>query len=103
MALKSREKSSATDVPKKVGNLVSRTNEDGTVAVMSLELDDSIYSIDGVAAEVWDLIDGKRSIDQICRILLRKHSVSEERLRKDAGKLITSLRAARLIEVKPGR
>jgi len=88
---------SAAEVLKRSPKLISRKNNDGTVAVMSIESDDCIFSLDGIAAEFWMLIDGKRSVEKICKDLIKKHDPPLARFEKDVQKLIKSLRDARLI------
>jgi hypothetical protein len=84
-------------VPKKSSSVISRRNPDGTFALMHLEQEEHLFSLDGIAAEFWDLMDSRRSLEQIKRLLIQKHSPPLKRFELDLSKLIKSLRKADLI------
>ncbi|MGZ3708528.1 MAG: hypothetical protein ACXWPM_06895, partial [Bdellovibrionota bacterium] len=58
-------KKAMTGVPHLEKSVLSRKNADGTIAIMRLENDEFFFTLDGIAAEIWGLIDGKRSFDKI--------------------------------------
>ncbi|MBI3557785.1 MAG: PqqD family protein [Deltaproteobacteria bacterium] len=78
-------------------DVLSRRNVDGTVAIMRLADDQHFFTIEGVAAEVWLMIDGQASINQIKETIMRKHKPSEARLDRNLSKLIKGLLKEKLI------
>jgi hypothetical protein len=56
------------------------------------------FALDGIAAETWKLIDGKRTTDQIIAQLVRKHRPPVTRFKQDFTRLIRNLNREKLIE-----
>lgn len=58
----------------------------------------NIYTLNEVAARIWELIDSKRTLEQICDELLQEFEVSKERLEKDLNEYIAQLESEEAIE-----
>ena len=77
-------------------NLVSRevAGEVVLIPVVSdaVRLDAYLYLLDNeVAVRVWDLIDGKRSIEQIRRVIWEEFEIDEATLKTDVADFIKQL------------
>ena len=51
----------------------------------------SIYTLNEVAARIWELIDGKKDIEEITNIILGEFQVSSEEAEQDLGEFIEKL------------
>jgi len=90
--VKSKAKSSDTATPKRTADILFRRNEKNEILIMHLEELESYYCIDGIAADFWELIDGKRSTDEICGILAKRHEEDQAYIASNAKKLLTQLK-----------
>ena len=72
-------------------DIVSRKNQDGTVVLMRMDDSELFYKIDGIAAEVFALIDGKKNVLSIANEMMSKHPGNEERLPKDIDGFLKKL------------
>ena len=70
---------------------LSRTNVDGSVAIMLADNDEFYFNLDGLAAETWNLLDGNRSIADVAKNLARRHKFDEPKLREDVAGLMKDL------------
>jgi hypothetical protein len=61
---------------------------------------DSIYTLNGVGAMIWSLIDGQREVDQMVEAVCRTYDVSPEEAREDISHLLHEMEDAGLI--RPG-
>jgi hypothetical protein len=52
---------------------------------------DSVYTLDEVGADIWDLIDGERTAGDIQDLLLGEYDVDAEVLSKDLAEFIQQL------------
>jgi hypothetical protein len=77
--------------------VLSRRNADGTVAMLRLDSDDSFYTIDGIAAEFWLLIDDKLSIGQIKEKLVKRFQPPAPRFDRDVQTLVSELVKEKLV------
>lgn len=59
---------------------------------------DSIYTVNEVAARIWDLMDGKKTITEIKKAILNEYDVIPEKLDRDVEEFIRKLLGERLIE-----
>jgi hypothetical protein len=93
------KKASGTDgvVLKRRKDILSRKDQDGTVAVLGLENEKFFHTLNGIAAEVWGLIDGKRSLGEIKKALIKKYDPPIDRFSKDVDKLIKDLKKEKLL------
>jgi hypothetical protein len=81
----------------KSNDVLSRKNFDGSVAVLHLLNDEYFFTLDGIAAEFWTMIDGRTPLDEIKSRLIEKHKPPVKRFEADVQKLITNLRNKELI------
>jgi hypothetical protein len=59
---------------------------------------DSIYTVNEIAARIWDLMDGKKTVAEIKKTLLNDYDVTLEELDRDVEEFISKLLNERLIE-----
>ncbi len=52
---------------------------------------DSIYSLNEVAARIWNLIDGDRSVHEIGRVIAEEYEVASEEALRDTVELCQQL------------
>jgi hypothetical protein len=81
--------------------VVKREIADETILVpirKSAEELDSIYTVNEVAARIWDLMDGKKTVTEIKKTILNEYDVTPEELDRDVEELISKLLSERLIE-----
>ena len=52
---------------------------------------ESIYTLNPLAARIWELIDGKRKIKDIKNVILQEYEVDEEKVEKDLLEFLTQL------------
>ena len=62
----------------------------------------TLYPLNSVAARIWALCDGARSIDEIVRTLASEFDADEALIRHDAERFIDDLTTARLVEIGAG-
>jgi hypothetical protein len=81
---------------KKTPSIVSRELS-GEVILFPLYKNSSemnyIYSLNETGAEIWNLIDGKRTLLEIKKAVMKKYDVDEKKLSKELKELITDLRS----------
>ena len=53
---------------------------------------DCIYTLNKVASQVWELIDGKRTLRHIKKLLLKKFDTTQAEVDKEMKKLLVDLR-----------
>jgi hypothetical protein len=85
----------------KTGDVVKRQIADEIILVpvrKTAEELDSIYSINSMAGEIWELIDGRRTLADIKKELLNKYDVSPAELEKDLTEFIGQLNSENLIK-----
>lgn len=81
-------------------SVISRSVGDRIVLVPALEKlgnEDCIFSLDGVGARIWELLDGKRNIGELEKEIQSEFDVPHEKLRQDIAEFISDLREAGLI------
>lgn len=72
-------------------NYVHRKNPDDSVILMKVTNDDDFFKITGVASQIWQRIDGKKSVKTILDSILNEYDVSQEQLAKDAEPFLKKL------------
>ncbi len=77
---------------------ITRTNKDGTVSVLDLNNDNVFFSIDGLAAEVWNQLDGKKTLETILSKLSKKEKVELPFLEKECLKFVGQLKNQNLLD-----
>ena len=64
---------------------------------MRLDEDQYFYTLSGISAEAWLLMDGSSTLQQIKETLADKHNPPMPRFEKDMAALIADLKAEKLI------
>ena len=59
----------------------------------------TLYPLNSVAARIWELCDGGRSIDEIVRALTSEFDADADVIRRDAERFIEDLTTARLVDI----
>lgn len=59
---------------------------------------DSVYMLDSVGVDIWNLIDGKRTLPDILNALLGEYDVEAEVLSKDLAEFIEQLESTGVIK-----
>jgi hypothetical protein len=80
-------------------SVISRVNSDQTVSIVNLELDSVCYSLDGIAAGIWGEIDGKKSLEDIRNLMIKKYDPPISQFDKDFKKLVSKLTKENLITI----
>ncbi len=84
----------------KASNLVTRCIANETIVVpvrahvANLE---SIYSIDEVGSLIWQLIDGRTTVEQIVDAVCQTYEIGRQQAANDSREFLASLQAAGLI------
>lgn len=82
------------------GDVVRRQIADEIILVpvrKSAEELDSIYSINPLAAQIWDLLDGQKTLGEIRELLLQQYDVTPEELDRDLAEFVEQLKSEKLI------
>jgi len=72
-------------------DVVSRKNANDIVVLMKMDDSSSFFKINGVAAEVWELIDNGMSVKEVVDKLSIEYNVTKEQLQSDVNGLLTTL------------
>ncbi|CBW27888.1 hypothetical protein BMS_3131 [Halobacteriovorax marinus SJ] len=75
----------------KCDDVVSRKNANDIIVLMKMDDSSSFFKINGVAAEVWDLLSDGKSVKEVLDQLEGEYNVTREVLLGDVSKLITQL------------
>lgn len=80
--------------------VVSRTSNDGTIIVMKMTDDDFFYKINGVSAEIWLKVSGKKSnLGEIINELAQDYNLPAEKIRTDAQVFLNKALDLKLIQL----
>lgn len=80
-------------------DVLSRFRSDGVVVIVKIDCDSHFFQLDEVAAEFWAEIDGRKSVDQISKILEQRHKTAKNLIRKEIPKLLQDLVKNELVEI----
>lgn len=92
-----------TAVLKKNPDMVSRSIEGETILMPIYKTSEEInciYTLNEVAARVWGLINGKRSLVKIKKMLLEEFDVTEKGLNQKLDKFLKDLKEIKAIKIK---
>ena len=56
-----------------------------------------IYSLNKVASEAWEMINGKRTLGEIKKLILKKFDTTEEEVDKEMDKLLKDLKEIKAV------
>ena len=91
-------KSSAEPPPARKPGLLVRRTQDGHVYVMTPEVSDHYFAIQGVAAELWADFDGKTTVAEHVKKLAQAYPrMPRARLEQDVSLFLKELRGEGLI------
>lgn len=79
-------------------DIVSRKNQDGTVVLMRMDDSELFYKIDGIAAEFFSQIDGKKNLESLLQGMVEKHKAHEMQLVKDINSFVKKLLDMKMIQ-----
>ena len=71
---------------------------DGEVAILNLK-STLYFGLDKVGATVWDALSEPKTAADLCRAVLDRFDVADDRCREDVLELLTNLNKAGLIEI----
>lgn len=87
----------------KVPFIVDRRIADEVVLVPigqdAMEMD-SIYTLDGVGAHIWSLIDGTRTLDQIATMIQEEYDADDKEVQEDLISFVKHLESIGALEIK---
>jgi hypothetical protein len=87
-----------TQIPVKNPNIIFRQEDDGYALAFNIRTEDML-TFNETASEIWVLIDGKRSINDIVSILAESYSESRVRIRIHVSKFVRKLLIGDYIEI----
>jgi pantoate kinase len=90
----------ATRFAKKQGLMAAEV--DGETALLSVD-EGAYFAIDSVGSRVWELIDGERSLAEICELLVTEYDVSLEECQGDVLGFAEYLEKAGLVNCQDSR
>ena len=70
---------------------------DGEMVVMQADAGE-LLGLNGVGGRAWDLLDGKRSLDEIALVISQEFGADLARVTSDVQAFLDELTAARLVE-----
>ena len=79
-----------------------KTREEGDFLAASNH-EQSVYYFNGMAREIWYMLDGNISLEGLCTKIVAKYDVTREQLEGDIVKLVRDLQHKKLIRVKEVR
>lgn len=88
-----------TKRPCRVERVFSRKNADGSITVINVYNDEYFLTLDRLAAEFWNQIDGKRTLKGILQKMVIEHDPPVARFCRDVDKLIRRLMDEKLIKL----
>ncbi len=71
--------------------VIRRKNANGSIVVMSMADEDRFYKVTGVAAEVFERLDGVTPLGEVIRQTQSAYDVTEERIYQDCGVFLEKL------------
>jgi len=87
-------------------DMVSRVIDDETILLpiyKSSEEINCIYTLNKIASQVWELIDGKKTLAEINKIILKEFDTTPKEVDKEMTKLLKDLKEAKAIVEKGGQ
>ena len=78
-----------------------KTREEGDFLV-ALNRSNEIYYLNGMAREMWGLLDGTTSIEGLCAKIMSEYEIDRERIEPDIVNFIRDLQWKKLIRIKTG-
>ena len=82
--------------PRKITANYVETEIDDEILLVDLD-GGELFSLSGTGREIWRLIDGERTLDEIVDSVADGYSIETKRLRRDVEKFLDQLEAAALV------
>ncbi|WP_435199737.1 PqqD family protein [Qipengyuania sp. 902] len=82
--------------PRKITANYVETEIDDEILLVDLD-GGELFSLSGTAREIWRLIDGEQTLDEIADTVARGYSVEEKQLQRDVARFVAQLRDAALV------
>ena len=76
-----------------------KTREEGEF-LAALNREQNVYYLNGMAREIWDMLDGNISLEGVCINVLAEYDVTREQLEADIVELLRDLQHKKLIRLK---
>jgi hypothetical protein len=83
----------------KAKDLFSRQDSEQSVIIIALNDEEKFFTLDKLAAELWNLIDGKRSLGKIESMLADRYDIEPEFFWKGASKVLKDLQKHNLVRI----
>jgi hypothetical protein len=58
---------------------------------------DSVFTLNAIAARIWTLLDGKRTVDEVIEELSREYDAAPDVIRADVAELLAALEEGKLV------
>ena len=90
-----------TAVLRKNKDMVTRVIDDETILLPIYKTSEEInciYTLNKIASQVWELIDGKKTLGEIKKIILKKFDTTPEEVDKEMAKLLKDLKEIKAIK-----
>lgn len=84
--------------PLKKNSLIERKNIDGSIAVLALDNDQYFFTIDKLAAETWEKVDGHKTWAEIGNLVAKKHQMAFSDIEADLGAFAKELSSLELLD-----
>lgn len=78
-------------------DIVSRSNQDGTVILMKMDEGNTFFKINGVAAEVWKEMVAKKDLKEIAQTMHSTYNAPKEQIDSDIKSFLETLISKNLI------
>lgn len=95
---KTKAKKPKEQVFQRRSDILSRPNADKTVSILDMSDPKHYFVIDGLAAKIWMLIDGKKNLKLIKSTLAKEVGEHQARFEKDVDRFIQNLKKMKLLE-----
>lgn len=74
-----------------IKNIISRSNQDGTVILMRMDETNLFYKIDGIASAVWTELGNRTTLQNLITLFSEKYPAHRNKLEKDIPCFINEL------------
>ena len=100
LTVKKAVKISDDSTYKRSVEILSRVNVDGSIAMIRLDSDKNFYTLDGIAAKIWQQFNGKNSLRSIKVKMSKDHNVELDVIGRDTNSLVKKLLSLNLIKLE---
>ena len=86
-------------LPKISEHTIYKQNRDGSYSVLKISDEDTYFTIEGPAARIWKLMNGKRSIQSLIRLVASTNQISTREASLHLKKFIKTLLKEGLVTI----